>query len=220
MLGLGKLQHLPPEAWMSRCLGRAQELLGEMSAEGLAALVWGVAALGYVPDKGWLRWGWLGCQGGALAALSLLLPLPSSSSSAPANTLGSRSHHPPDHHQPPHPHPTPHLPHPRRALAGMVQAKIRAFLPPALSQLLEGLSRMGYKPRPEICLSLLGQARRHMHAFSPAQLAVLLHSIGAYGSWRPYRTFLFDFVTHSRDKLGSWSAAQAADVAWSFARFK
>jgi hypothetical protein len=102
----------------------------------------------------------------------------------------------------------------------MVQAKVRSFLPPALSQLLEGLSRLGYRPRQEICQGLLGQARRHMHAFSPAQLAVLLHSIAAYGTWQPYRQFLFDYVTHSRDKLGSLSAAQAADVAWAFARFK
>ncbi len=109
---------------------------------------------------------------------------------------------------------------PRRAVVGMTLHKVRSFLPPALTQLLEGLSRIGYKPREEICLGLLGQARRHMHAFSPAQLAVMLHSIAAFGTWRPYRQFLFDFVSHSRLRLGSWSAAEAANVLWAMARFR
>jgi hypothetical protein len=102
----------------------------------------------------------------------------------------------------------------------MALHKLRSFMPPALTQLLEGLSRMGYKPREEICLGLLGQARRHMHAASPAQLAVMLHSIAAYGTWRPYRQFLFDFVSHSRLRLGSWSAAEAGNVLWAMATFK
>ncbi len=53
-----------------------------------------------------------------------------------------------------------------------------------------------------------------------AQLAALVHAIASYGSWDPGKRFLYDFVTQSDPKLGTWTASEAAHVLWSLARLR
>lgn len=101
-----------------------------------------------------------------------------------------------------------------------VNHKIRSFLAPQLASLIEGLSRLGYKPRSEICNGLLGQTRRHLHVFTPSQLPVVLHALASYDTWVPYRQFLYDYVTRSTNKIGNMSGEGAVCILWSFARFK
>lgn len=106
-----------------------------------------------------------------------------------------------------------------RAFAGTAASKARSFLAPQLTQLLSGLAALGYCPRPQLCLLLTNQLRKQLHTLHPRQLAAVLHALGSYGGrWKPGRRFMFDFVTQSRGKMVHWTAEEAANVLWSFAK--
>ena len=62
-----------------------------------------------------------------------------------------------------------------------VNHKVRSLYGVQLTQITEGLAAMGYKPREEVCVALLGQARRQLHAMTPSQQAVMLHAIATMG---------------------------------------
>jgi hypothetical protein len=53
--GLARLRHVPRDAWMARCLQCCDAVMGEFRAEELAHLAWALGAMGYVPEKPWLR---------------------------------------------------------------------------------------------------------------------------------------------------------------------
>ena len=89
-----------------------------------------------------------------------------------------------------HPHPTIPTPtppatplHPTLPTSAQVNLHIRSFGPSQLTQVVEGLTRLGYIPRQEICSALLAQVRRHFHALTPGQLAVLMHSLASTDRW-------------------------------------
>ena len=52
-----------------------------------------------------------------------------------------------------------------------------------MTQLLEGLAALGYKPREEICWSLQAQAGRHLHAFTAEQQATTIRAIAMHSKW-------------------------------------
>ena len=64
-----------------------------------------------------------------------------------------------------------------------VRAKYRSLLPAQMTQLLEGLAALGYKPREEICWSLQAQAGRHLHAFTAEQQATTIRAIAMHSKW-------------------------------------
>jgi hypothetical protein len=74
------------------------------------------------------------------------------------------------------------------------------------------------------------QVRRHLHAFTPAALASLIHALASYpprpgqpwdaAGFDPGQRLLFDFVTHSWQKIPEWSVGEAARVLWAFGRFR
>lgn len=49
-----------------------------------------------------------------------------------------------------------------------------------MTELMEGLAAIGYKPREQICWSLQAQARRYLHAFSAAQQSTLMRAMAMH----------------------------------------
>lgn len=85
--------------------------------------------------------------------------------------------------------------------AAQVNWKVRSFTAPHLLPLIEGLARLGYRPRTEIMAGILSAVRRHLHVFTPQQLPGLLHALASYDGWAPHRQFLYDYVTASEHKV-------------------
>jgi hypothetical protein len=53
--GYAALAHAPPPPWTTAWLARGLELLPSFTAEGMAHVLWGLAALGVTPERLWLR---------------------------------------------------------------------------------------------------------------------------------------------------------------------
>jgi hypothetical protein len=130
-----------------------------------------------------------------------------------------------------------------RALTGALTSKARSLRPAHLARAIPALAALGAAPRREVGAALAAACRRHLHAMTAPQLALVARAFAASsssGGWHPGELFLYEFCTHSRraglldggeggdeeddeeerrqQLSGGWTGREAAAVAWSLAR--
>ncbi|KAF5829938.1 hypothetical protein DUNSADRAFT_15294 [Dunaliella salina] len=201
--GLGSVGHVPPQSLLQLACSACYLRLDRFQPAQLWGMLWGLARLsracGFLPEKRWMTRFLKACSRvmgdfDAEGLGNLIWSVAALQCIIPEREW-------------------------MRQFVGACSGRLRSFQATHLVQLVEALAVLGYTPRDEICMSIMGQIRRQMHTMSGPQLSAILRAIAIAPRWKPYRQFLYDFVVQSQPKLASLNASQASGILWAFAKF-